>query len=94
MATKPITRDDATGVSCFIRHNYHDHATETLYSRLMYRASKIILTDKSITTNNKNQEDGAKTKGAGGSLLIPFPVKLHLVLSIAENDSFDDIVSW
>jgi len=87
MATQPIKRDDATIVSCFIRHNYHDHAAVTMYSYLMSRASKIVLDDNASDTNTK-------TKRARGKFMMPFPTKLHIVLSIAENDGFDDIVSW
>ncbi len=93
MATKP---DDATNATCFIRHYYHDHAAVTMYSYLMYRASKIVLNNKAVNNTIKNQAYSSKTKGAGtgGAFLIPFPTKLHLVLSIAENDGFDDIISW
>mmetsp|Transcript_732 Transcript_732/g.1425 ORF Transcript_732/g.1425 Transcript_732/m.1425 type:complete len:228 (+) Transcript_732:118-801(+) len=86
----------AIGVNCFIRHNYHDHATVTMYSHLMSRASKIIVNDNSISRTDKNRvnsvENGRKHSGKG--FMIRFPTKLHMVLSIAENDGFDDIVSW
>ncbi|KAL7460467.1 hypothetical protein ACHAXS_000919 [Conticribra weissflogii] len=71
----------------FIRHNYHDHGAVTMHDYLISQLATLSLEDimnKSIKLVSFTQ----------GGVTIPFPVKLHLVISISEREGFGDIISW
>lgn len=63
-----------------VLHNYHDH-------------SHVIFPSEVASTNL--QGDGnEKRKGPRGGVTMPFPTKLHVMLSKVEESGLSHIVSW
>eukprot|EP00985_Skeletonema_marinoi_P026775 scaffold21068_cov113-Skeletonema_marinoi.AAC.1 len=46
------------------------------------------------TTLMDSEDDMPKRKGPRGGVTVPFPTKLHLMLSKVEEEGLNDIVSW
>jgi len=63
-----------------VLHNYHDHAQATFPSE--------------IDAHLGGDGDGDKRKGPRGGVTVPFPTKLHVMLSKVEDDGLSQIVSW
>lgn len=61
-----------------VLHNYHDHAQVTLPSQ--------------IEVDTKDSYD--KRKGPRGGVTVPFPTKLHVMLSKVEESGLSHVVSW
>lgn len=62
-----------------VLHNYHDHAQVSFPSDI----------------EADLQADGAdKRKGPRGGVTVPFPTKLHIMLSRVDNEGLSHIVSW
>lgn len=73
----------------FIKHDYHDHAAVTLQTYLKSKLDKMTLED-AVKGKQVMNLIHCCSRGAW----IPFPTKLHLVISNAEREGFDNIVSW
>ncbi len=73
----------------FIKHDYHDHSAVTLQTYLKTKLDEMTLED-AVKGEKKLKLIHCCSRGAW----IPFPTKLHLVISIAEREGFDNIVSW
>mmetsp|Transcript_21612 Transcript_21612/g.45464 ORF Transcript_21612/g.45464 Transcript_21612/m.45464 type:complete len:280 (-) Transcript_21612:156-995(-) len=77
-----VKNPTSVGISHYavVCHDYHDHSKQTLRDHLF---SKLV-------GNDVPQRD----KKPNGGIAVPFPTKLHLILSQAEESGFDDIISW
>ena len=69
----------------FVEHNYHDHIRDPLQNdpitRLLGVEPADILSKK-------------KRRGHRGGVAVPFPEKLHYMLSCMDEEETDDIVNW
>eukprot|EP01083_Nonionella_stella_P161984 531271_1 len=63
-----------------VLHNYHDH------SRVPFTAD----VDTYLPTGGESD----KRKGPRGGVTVPFPTKLHIMLSKVEDEGWSTIVSW
>eukprot|EP00580_Thalassiosira_gravida_P016178 CAMPEP_0201657556 /NCGR_PEP_ID=MMETSP0494-20130426/764_1 /ASSEMBLY_ACC=CAM_ASM_000839 /TAXON_ID=420259 /ORGANISM="Thalassiosira gravida, Strain GMp14c1" /LENGTH=470 /DNA_ID=CAMNT_0048134421 /DNA_START=181 /DNA_END=1593 /DNA_ORIENTATION=- len=61
-------------------HNYHDHAHVNFPS--------------DVDLGDAGGDDGDKRKGPRGGVTIPFPTKLHVMLSRVEDGGLSHVVSW
>eukprot|EP00581_Thalassiosira_minuscula_P014363 CAMPEP_0183729642 /NCGR_PEP_ID=MMETSP0737-20130205/30800_1 /TAXON_ID=385413 /ORGANISM="Thalassiosira miniscula, Strain CCMP1093" /LENGTH=435 /DNA_ID=CAMNT_0025961881 /DNA_START=405 /DNA_END=1712 /DNA_ORIENTATION=- len=66
-----------------VLHNYHDHAQASAPAEI-----------EAALRGDGGGSDGDKRKGPRGGVTIPFPTKLHAMLSKAEQEGFSDVVSW
>ncbi len=80
---KILTSAASTGIfahNIVVCHDYHDHSKITLRDHLL---SKLV----------RNHAPRKEKKPTGG-VAVPFPTILHLILSQAEKDGFENIISW
>jgi len=67
-----------------VRHDYHDHSTDV-----------PSITENTIRNiDHSDDEDAKKRRGPRGGVAVPFPEKLHMMLSSVERDGHSHIVSW
>jgi hypothetical protein len=62
-------------------HDYHDHSTDKPTHYVMNHSEQEV-------------DDHKKRNGPRGGVNVPFPTKLHVMLSKVEADGLTDIVSW
>lgn len=84
-----------------IHHNYHDHSQDTMCDSFM---SQLEHTNVEVSLSirkkvkAKNNEDDANNKRdwlrLAVGVIVSFPVKLHIVLSDAEDNGFAHMISW
>lgn len=63
----------------YVEHNYTDHYNDPVY----------------VPGENEDDDvDAPKRRGPRGGVVVPFPERLFTMLNQAEQDGFEDIVSW
>jgi hypothetical protein len=67
----------------FVEHNYHDHCLDPLQNEPITR-----LVEPADTLSKK------KRRGHRGGVAVPFPEKLHYMLSCMDEEGTADIVNW
>lgn len=68
-----------------VRHDYHDHAND----------GPVLNQDIPVSTPTIDEEEEVKKRrGPRGGVAVPFPEKLHVMLSSVEHDGNSHIVSW
>ena len=80
----------------FVLHDYHDHSKDTIQEYLSTHLERDTF-EGSPANDNANQADGTNSKkrrGPRGGVTVPFPTKLHVMLSKVEEDGLEHIVSW
>ena len=60
-------------------HDYHDHSSTTMRDALLSQLESNMSNTGKLTF---------------GGVAVPFPTKLHIILSKAEDSSFGNIISW
>jgi len=63
----------------YVQHNYQDHHNDPIFRSDM---------------GNESAAEGSKRRGPRGGVVIPFPDRLYNMLSEAEFEGFEDVVSW
>jgi len=63
-----------------VLHNYHDHS--------------LVPFTSDAETDLQVGSDGDKRKGPRGGVTVPFPTKLHVMLTKVEDEGLSHIVSW
>ena len=64
----------------YVDHNYQDHYNDPIFHPR--------------DGDGEAAGDGAKRRGPRGGVVIPFPERLNSMLSEAEAEGFEEIVSW
>lgn len=62
-----------------VHHDYHDHALDTV--------------SPEVAADMQAYDKGNKGSSRGG-VNVPFPTKLHVMLSKVEEDGLSHIISW
>ena len=74
--------DDASKASKrTVCHDYHDHSNDTSSSHC-------------ISEEDEEVSQAKKRRGPRGGVAVPFPDKLHTMLSSVDKEGFSHIVSW
>lgn len=63
----------------YVEHNYSDHYNDPIF----------VPGEKDDET-----EEAPKRRGPRGGVVVPFPERLYAMLNQAEQDGFEDVVSW
>lgn len=87
---KSITPANTNDSRPYVCHDYHDHSQETMRSDLLARMKTI----KVAGSSSDAKENRLIKKPSHHAKLIPFPMKLHLVLSMVKENGFEHIISW
>ena len=64
-----------------VEHNYQDHYNDSLYR-------------PGVDDEEETVAEGTKRRGPRGGVVIPFPERLYSMLGQAEEDGFEEVVSW
>lgn len=74
----------------YVEHNYHDHARDPFVSNEQGTDEVANLGD------HIDDDENAKKKRGGhrGGVAVPFPEKLHYMLSQMEQNETPDVVNW
>lgn len=79
--------EDSSKIKRTVRHDYHDHSADLPF-----------ISNDNTTPNHDldpvEDEEVKKRRGPRGGVAIPFPEKLHMMLSSVESDGHSNIVSW
>ena len=80
----------------FVLHNYHDHSKDTLQDHVTSLSKHGLEShaDSNVSVEGADANTADKTDGRHGSVAISFPMKLHVMLSKAEEGGFENIVAW
>ena len=90
----------------YVEHNYHDHAHDpvemepaTIGEEEFDSAPSTKKNDSKISCNDgSNAVTGGsgnkKRRGHRGGVAVPFPEKLHFMLSRMDREGNNDIVTW
>ena len=72
----------------YVNHDYHDHSKE--------RDPEEMSTEEDMDdeASHSSFEKRRKSKGLRGGVTVPFPEKLHKMLSNIEEDGHGHVVSW
>ena len=101
IATKRKSRPRRTSISSvhshekhYVEHNYHDHSHDPMDPVGVGPAALIedpatVTSSSSVSTMIKKQRRGHR-----GGVAVPFPDKLHYMLSRMHEEDTEDIVSW
>lgn len=82
-STSPSEKSSST-YRCFVNHSYHDHSHDPEDE-----------TKNAFPDEDSNKKDSQHVRGGPrGGVSTPFPEKLYEMLSKAESEMFDNIVSW
>jgi len=81
---------DASSSKKFHRHDYHDYGTVTMRDYMIAQLKKNTLSKATHGNGAMELVISSRTSRTA----IPFPTKLHLVLSIADSEGFDHVISW
>ena len=65
----------------YVEHNYHDHFQDPIDTELP-------------CTIDPNENGLKKRRGHRGGVAVPFPEKLHYMLSRMDVEGTDEIVNW
>ena len=81
----------ASRTKFYVNHAYHDHS----YERDSEETSGSISEDHDIDEDDAaSNSSSGKRKGPRGGVAVPFPEKLHKMLSNIEEDGYGHIISW
>mmetsp|Transcript_29776 Transcript_29776/g.61902 ORF Transcript_29776/g.61902 Transcript_29776/m.61902 type:complete len:502 (-) Transcript_29776:310-1815(-) len=72
----------------FVVHNYNDHSREKSSDYPMLHS------DGDFTRSCEGGDDSSKRRGPRGGVSVPFPTKLHVMLSKVEEEGLGHVVSW
>lgn len=75
----------------YVDHAYHDHS----YERHSEKTSDSFSEDHDVDEDDEaSHSSSGKRKGPRGGVTVPFPEKLHKMLSNIEKDGYSHIISW
>ena len=94
---RTVTRSPTEGFSTCesrarVSHDYHDHVNEQDPDEAYYDTDEDD--EESQSSGYRHKTKGPKRRGPRGGVAVPFPEKLHLMLSNVEKDGYDHVVSW
>lgn len=72
----------------FVQHNYHDHSHDVVEDK------DDVLPSVESTEEEKTSQQLARRKGHRGGVAVPFPEKLHFMLSRMDQEGTSKIVAW
>ena len=100
MMSFPATSDETSNRVC-VQHTYNDHWRDPVYDGNACLSAITRYSDnRNMETATGSEPQNVKTvvkprRGPRGGVLVPFPVKLHEMLSQAENYSeINEVVAW
>lgn len=91
------TSGNANDESRLAPHDYHDHSNYTMHSFLMTQLENVkqeASSDDRLAENGNKEQAKRNWRCPRGGVTIPFPTILHIVLSKAEQEGFEHIISW
>ena len=78
----------------FVYHNYHDHSKDKASDCPILHSDEDMKDVSSDNNANGGSMNDNKRKGPRGGVIVPFPTKLHVMLTKVEEDGLGHIVSW
>ena len=72
-----------------VNHDYHDHVNERDPDEAYYDTD-----EESRSSGYRKKTKGPKRRGPRGGVAVPFPEKLHLMLSNVEGGGYENVISW
>lgn len=87
---RSATSNSKHHIKHFVEHNYHDHSHDPVQSGPDGG-------DPVYQWMNEEEDDSKRHRratGHRGGVAVPFPEKLHYMLSQMERNGTDDIVNW
>ena len=78
-STASSSSSSAKRTRTYVEHNYNDHYNDPVF----------------VPGENEEEDvDAPKRRGPRGGVVVPFPERLYNMLKQAENEGFEEIVSW
>lgn len=76
----------------YVEHNYHDHLCDPVDQ--IGGPAALIEDPTSVTSSSATTIIKKQRRGHRGGVAVPFPDKLHYMLSKMDEEETADIVSW
>ena len=91
------TSGNANDESRLAPHDYHDHSNYTMHSFFITQLENVkqeASSDDRLAENGNTEQTKRNWRCPRGGLAIPFPTIVHIILSKAEEEGFEHIISW